>query len=252
MTGESNPAELVGRVADQRLLTDGGRNLPQTLTAPEPLPASGARGALVATGATLTGVSLVGGSALLLYAVIAGLASGFGALQLVALVLGVILVATHWGWVHIAEITANRLDGRHERAELTLQERWLEAIEPYTRYEVSTSVRNDGSIEIVTTRLQPIVTDATHFTFVREPVAEEVHSAEEPSAEVAERAELLRRDAAAETQREQGRFALALDAYESALLGRDDEQRQIAARRAASEALSEQINSNLRNPPLAE
>jgi hypothetical protein len=36
------------------------------------------------------------------------------------------------------------------------------------------------------------------------------------------------------------------------MLGRSDERQRIAALRAASEALSEQINSNLRDPPLVE
>jgi hypothetical protein len=35
-------------------------------------------------------------------------------------------------------------------------------------------------------------------------------------------------------------------------LARDDEQQRQAALRAASQALSERINANLRDPPLAE
>jgi hypothetical protein len=81
---------------------------------------------------------------------------------------------------------------------------------------------------------------------------EEVHSAEEPGAAVAERAELLRREAAADTNRERQLYAVAADAYETALLDRDDEQQRRDARRAASEALSHQINAKLRDPPLIE
>jgi len=36
------------------------------------------------------------------------------------------------------------------------------------------------------------------------------------------------------------------------LIGRADEEQRRLARRAASEALSHQINSNLRDPPLVE
>ena len=42
------------------------------------------------------------------------------------------------------------------------------------------------------------------------------------------------------------------DAYDRAALANADEQERLAAVRAASEALSEQINANLRNPPLVE
>ena len=69
---------------------------------------------------------------------------------------------------------------------------------------------------------------------------------------MAERAELLRREAAADTDRERQRYEVAADAYETALLNADDEQERRAARRAASEALSQQINANLRDPPLTE
>jgi hypothetical protein len=69
---------------------------------------------------------------------------------------------------------------------------------------------------------------------------------------VTERAELLRRDAARETERERERYEIAADAYETALLEQGDEQERLAARRAAAAALSEQINANLRDPPLIE
>ena len=49
-----------------------------------------------------------------------------------------------------------------------------------------------------------------------------------------------------------GNYETAHDAYERALLANADEQERVAAVRAASEALSERINSNLRDPPLLE
>ena len=76
--------------------------------------------------------------------------------------------------------------------------------------------------------------------------------ADEPAAAVTERAESLRREAALDTERERERYQIAADAYESALLDDADEQQRLLAQRAASEALSNQINSNLRDPPLLE
>jgi hypothetical protein len=69
---------------------------------------------------------------------------------------------------------------------------------------------------------------------------------------VTERAELLRRQAAQDTARERERYEAAHDAYEQAMLENADEQERLAAARAASQALSEQINTNLREPPLVE
>ena len=68
----------------------------------------------------------------------------------------------------------------------------------------------------------------------------------------AERAELLRRQAAADQSRERERYEVARDAYERALLANADDQERLAAVRAASEALSERINTHLRDPPLVE
>jgi hypothetical protein len=80
----------------------------------------------------------------------------------------------------------------------------------------------------------------------------EIHSGEEPAAAVAERAERLRREAALATERELERYLAAADAYETSQLLAEDERERLAARRAASLALSEQINANLRSPPLQE
>jgi len=80
---------------------------------------------------------------------------------------------------------------------------------------------------------------------VREVVRCETHSGDAPAAVVAERAELLHHQAAFDTQQERDRFQLAAHAYETALLQQRCESQRLAARRAASTALSEQINSNL-------
>ena len=54
------------------------------------------------------------------------------------------------------------------------------------------------------------------------------------------------------TERERERYEIAANAYRAALLGREDDEQRRLAQRAASEALSRQINTNLREPPLVE
>jgi hypothetical protein len=167
-------------------------------------------------------------------------------------VLGALLISTHWGWVHVAELTANSLEGRSNAEVVDRRRQWLASIEPYTHVEVSTEVQDDGSIAILSTRFRPVDAGKEHFTFVRELVHREVHSPDEPAANVTERAEILRREAALATAREHERYEIAADAYQTALVGREDEEQRRLAQRAASEALSHQINSNLRDPPLTE
>lgn len=252
MAETSDPVGLVGREPDERLLSEDVDKLPEVVGRPEIAPPSRARRRIVGAGATLTGVSLVLGVVLLLVGVIDGIASGIDVASVLALVVGLVLIATHWGWVHVAEITANSIEGRANADVLARRRRWLAGIEPYTRIEVSTAVEDDGSISISSIRHRPVPIGEHRFTFAREVVHREVHSPDEPAASVTERAEQLRREGALETERERERYEIAAQAYESALMGRaDDEQRRLA-RRAASEALSRQINTNLREPPLVE
>jgi hypothetical protein len=248
-----DPAELVDAKADERLLAEDAANVPPSAGRPESLPEpSGARKGIVGFGATMTGVTLIVGFALLIAGFVELVVNGTGALSIGALVLGAVLLSTHWGWVHVAELTANAHEHSRSRPVHDRRQLWLEQIKPYTRYEVTTSVDADGSIRILRTRYEPVATGERRFTFARTTEREEVHSAEEPGATVAERSELLRREAAADTDRERERFQIAADAYETALLDAGDERERQAARRAASEALSEQINANLREPPLVE
>jgi hypothetical protein len=247
-----DPADLVDATADERLLSESEAKLPASLGRPEPLPPpSATRKQIVGLGATLTGVTLVAGTALVVLGVVLLITSG-GAAAIGALVLGIILISTHWGWVHVAELTGNAVENRHNSGALDRRRLWLEQLKPYTRYEVTTSVDDDGSIRIVRTRYDPESTGARRFTFTASVEREEIHSADEPGAAVTERAELLRREAAADTERERERFEIVADAYETALLDAGDEQGRLEARRAASQALSEQINANLREPPLVE
>jgi hypothetical protein len=244
-------AELVDCRADERVLTEG--SLPPSIGRPEPMPPpSRTRARIVGIGATLTGVTLLIGIALIAVGVVDAIASSVGALAISAVVVGGLLLGTHWGWVHVAEVTGRALENRRNSEVLDRRRLWLEEIKPYTRYDVTTAVDDDGSIRIVRARYEPVAAGERGFTFSRHAETEEVHSPEEPGAAVAERAELLRREAAADTEREHRLCEVAADAYETALLDRDDEQQRLVAQRAASEALSEQINANLREPPLSE
>lgn len=248
---EPDPVDFLGTTADEQLLAADAAALPAVLGRPEVIPRSPRRGGVVGVGATMTGVSLVGGIILAAVGAIDALANG-SVFALVLLVLGVVLVATHWGWVHVAELTANRLDAGVARPVVERNRQWLATLKPFTHYEVATRVAEDGSIWIVRSRYLPVRSGETSFTYAREIQHEELHSGEESAAAVTERAELLRRQAALDTERERERFQIAADVYETHLLNRGDEQERLAARRAASAALSEQINQNLRDPPLIE
>lgn len=252
MAETSNPVELVGREPDERLLSQDLDKLPAAVGRPEIAPPSRSRRRIVGAGATLTGVSLVLGVVLVLVGVVDGIAGGIDVASVLAFVVGVVLIATHWGWVHVAEITANSIEGRANADVLARQRQWLSGIEPYPRIEVSTAVEDDGSITINSIRHRPVPSGEHSFTFAREVEHREVHSPDEPAASVTERAEQLRREGALATERERERYEIAAQAYESALMGRADEEQRRLARRAASEALSRQINTNLREPPLAE
>jgi hypothetical protein len=252
VASEADLLDLLGREPDQRLLSEDRGQLPASVgQPPAELPESPARRRIVRAGATMTGVTLIGGVGLAALGVI-GVISNGSLVWFLILALGVILASTHWGWVHVAELAGNRIETSRTTSVMEQRRQWLRGVEPYARWEVSTSVGEDGSITILTVGHRPMSRTEGTYTFVREEVAREVHSAEEPAAAVTERAELLRREAAADTQRERERYETARNAYETALLARGDEQERLAALRAASEALSERINTNLRDPPLTE
>lgn len=248
----SDLSDLAGSVPDERLLGDDMHALPDGEQRPLPERSSRLRRRLVAVGATLTGLTLVAGVVLVVAGVLDAAVGSGGVRDIVAIVIGVGLVATHWGWVHVAEASADALEARRDR-ELGARSRgWLSAIEPYTRYSVTTSVLDDGAIRIARFRHRPVPAGERTFSFVREREREEVHDGDEPAGAVAERTEALRRAAALDTERERQRWRVVADAYEAALIDSDDEQQRLAARRAASEALSERLNAHLREPPLVE
>jgi hypothetical protein len=162
------------------------------------------------------------------------------------------MVSTHWGWVHVAEFSANAVHSRRNSEIEEQRFRWLRTLEPYTRYEVATEVEGDGSLTISTVRHRPVATNPGHFTFVREVMDPETISDDKPAALIAERAEQRRREAALMTEQERAHFQEAAEGRERALLGQEDDEEYLRARRAASEALAQQINTNLRDPPLTE
>jgi hypothetical protein len=252
MSQEPDPAQFVGLTADEDLLADDGESLPESMGRPPMVPMTRSGAAIVGVGATLTGVTLFGGIALTLLGAIDGISSGFGVLALIAVVLGVLMVATHWGWVHVAEFSANAIHSRRNSEIEEQRFRWLRTLEPYTRYEVRTEVEADGSLTLATVRHRPVPTNPGHFTFVRELIEPEQHPDEEPAAQIAERAEHLRRQAALMTERERQRYQAAIEDQQQLLLGQHDEAEYLRARRAASEALAKQINTNLQDPPLTE
>lgn len=250
MSQEPDPADLLARTAAEELLSDEGRSLPESMGRPPALPPpSPARRKLVLAGAGMTGLTLLVGIALIVLGAVE-LLGGSSGLFLGVVGVGVALVATHWGWVHVAEFTSNAIENRRNAEVDRERHRWLATLEPYTRYAVSTDVGADGSLTIATVRHRPVPTGENGFTFTREIVDSERHSDEEPAAVIAERAEQLRREAALLTERERERFQRALADRRQTALGQEDEEARLLARRAASEALAEQINTNLRDPPL--
>ncbi len=241
----------MGRSADPRVLESGGDSLPSSIGRPMELPVREGRSPLVGTGVFLGALTLIGGIVLAVVGVIE-LLSGTAVAGVAELWGGILLVASHWGWVHLGAWASDRLEARRGHALTVDRHGWLDSIEPYARYEVATRVGDDGSITVETICYLPAPTGADHFTFEANRVTVESHPADAPAAEVAERAELLRRDAAARTARARARYEAALEAHQLTQLKGQDEQQQLAARRATSEALSDQINLNQRDPPLVE
>ncbi|MCA1683267.1 MAG: hypothetical protein LC685_04685 [Actinobacteria bacterium] len=251
MTADEDPTpELIGLAPDRRLLSEDLGALPESAGHPVALPPSRLRPRLVAAGAAMTGLTLTAGTLLLILGAVLLVAGGSGGAALAALVAGGLLVSTHWGWVHVAEIGSQRLEQRGHRELVAARDQWLSALEPYPRRVVHTRPTPDGGVEVVTTRHQPRRASRTTFTFERREVGVERHGPDEPAAVVAERAELLRRQAAEETRRAQERYAVRTGERQIERMRELDAGDQRAADRAAAEALSEQINAHLRSPPV--
>jgi hypothetical protein len=249
MPSETHSTDLVGRMADERLLDEDSDKLPAALGRPPELPRHATRGRIVGIGATLTGITLVGGIGLIALGVVSAI-SGGSSLGILAIVLGVILAGTHWGWVHVAEATADTVEGRRNAPIAARRREWLQTVEPFTRYDITTGVTDEGSVTIDRVEHRPVPIGADGFTFERRAERLAVYSGDGAAAAVAEHAERLRQETAAATERARAEFQIAADAHQRESLQESEQQQEVAVRRAASEALSERINSHLREPPV--
>lgn len=243
---------FLGIAPDERLLGEDRANLPDPEQHHQPAISTHEHDRLVAAGSVLTGATLLGGAAMLLYGGGEALFNGGGAFDLVLAVIGLVLVATHWGWVHVAEYLGLTIDARRQRAVDVSGRAWLAAIAPYPRFSVRTSVLSDASTRVERILHRPVLTPRNTFTFVREADAEEVFGADTSAEVIAAGVETVRRQARLETDRLGDLWAAASGAYDAALLSAEDDEQHLAAQRAAATALSEHINASLLKPPLVE
>jgi hypothetical protein len=243
---------FLGVPADRRLLNEDLSNLPEAEQRREPEIATAKHDRLVAAGSLLTGVSLIGGAAMALYGGWQVLLNGGGALDAIVAVIGILLVATHWGWVHVAEYVGLTIDERQQRANDDHTRAWLSEIQPYPRFSVSTSVLDDASTRVERVLHQPVLTAQHTFTFVREIDAEKTYAAHASAVEISTTVETMRRQARIDTDRLRELWEAASTTYTAALNSDHDERQRLAAQRAAATALSEHINASLLEPPLVE
>ena len=243
---------FLGVPADRRLLDEDLFNLPAAEQRREPVIATKKHDRLVAAGSLLTAVSLIGGGAMAVYGGWQVLLNGGGVLDAVVAVIGILLVATHWGWVHVAEYVGLTIDDHQQRTNDDRARAWLAEIQPYPRFSVSTSVLDDASTRVERVLHQPVVTAHHTFTFVRETSEDKTYDADASAATIAATVETMRRQARIDTDRLREQWEAASSTYAAALNSADDEQQRLAAQRAAATALSEHINTSLREPPLLE
>ncbi len=250
--GSQSMVAFLGVPADRRLLDEDLANLPDAEQRREPVISTQQHDRLVAAGSLATGATLIGGGALLLYGGWQFLFGGGGAVDAILALIGLLLVATHWGWVHVAEYIGLTIDGRKQSAADERRQEWLATIEPYPRFSVSTSVLDDASTRVERVLHQPVLTPQHTFTFVREPDAEKTFDADASAEVIATAVETMRRQARLETDHLRELWEAASSAYAGALLGAEDDQQRLVAQRAAAMALSEHINASLLEPPLVE
>jgi hypothetical protein len=243
---------FLGVAPDPRLLDDDLSNLPDAEQRREPPVSTQRQGRLVAAGSVLTGVSLIGGVALLLWAGWRLVFSGGGAFDAVLAAIGLVLAATHWGWVHLAEYAGLTIDAHQAHETEADQKQWLATIEPYPHFSVGTSVGVDGTTRVQRFLHRPVLTERNTFTFVRESDIEHLHGVDAPAEIIATDVETMRRQARLQTDRLRELWDAASTAYSAALLNAQEDQARLAAHRAAALALSEHINASLLEAPVVE
>ncbi len=243
---------FLGVPADRGLLDADLDGLPDSESRPVLVVRTERHDRLVAAGSVMTAVTLIGGAALAIFGLEQLLFGAGGALAVVLAVVGVLLISTHWGWVHVAEYIGLGIDQRQERANGAAADAWLRTVSPYQRFAVVTSVLADASIRVERVSYQPLLTPRHTFTFVHATETVAQFDADTPAKVIAGRVETLRREARLETDRRRELWEVASSAYDAALSSADDDQQQLAAEHAAALALSEHINSSLQEPPLVE
>jgi len=244
--------DFLGVAPDQRLLDEDLVNLPASERRPEPAVPTREHDRLVAAGSLLTGATLLGGVAATLYGGGEALFGGGGAFDVALAVAGIMLSATHWGWVHVAEYVGVSIDDRRRRANDARERDWLAGVEPYPRFSVATSVLDDASTRVERMLHKPVLTARHTFTFVREPAAQRTFDADVSAEVLAGEVEEMRRAARLETDRLRELWEAASTAYEAAMSNAHDDRQRLAARRAAALALSEHLNASLLEQPLVE
>lgn len=249
---ETGIVAFLGARADRRLLAEDLSDLPEIEQRHQPVLASQRHDRIVAAGSLLTGTTLVLGVAMLLYGGGEGVFGGGGTRDVALAVIGLLLVVTHWGWVHVAEYVGLTIDERRRRDADADEREWLARIHPYPRFSVSTSVLSDASTRVQRFRHEPVLITLDTFTFARRPDTAQRYDADAPAGVVAAGVETMRRQARLDTDRLRGDWEAASSAYEAALLSADDDHQRLAAQRAAATALSEHINASLLEPPLVE
>src|SRR5947209_11728547 len=136
MAQDLDPDALVGALADEELLDPGAANLPAALGRPEALPVTRWRRPIVASGVTMTALTLLVGIALFLLGVVRAFSDGASLFDGALVAMGLGLVGTHWGWIHMAELSAKSVAAREGRDVIDRRRQWLAAIAPYAREEV--------------------------------------------------------------------------------------------------------------------
>jgi len=249
---ETGIVAFLGVRADRRLIDEDLDSLPEAEQRHEPAVMTPEHDRLVAAGSLLTGATLIVGVVMVLYGAAQALLGGGGAFDVALAVIGILLVSTHWGWVHVAEYLGLTIDERRQRDRETAEREWLTRIDPYPRFSVATTVLSDASTLVQRFRHEPALTTPSTFTFVRQADAEQRFDADAPAEVIATGVETMRRQARLDTDRLRGDWEAASSAYEAALLSAEDDQQRLAAQRAAAAALSEHINASLLEPPLVE
>ena len=250
-SGQSMVAFL-GVPADAKLLGEDLYGLSEAPLRPVSVVLTNTHNRLVTAGSVMTAATLIGGVLLAIYGGEQLVAGDGGGLALALGVIGLLLIGTHWGWVHVAEYVGLGLDERQERANRQREQAWLETVAPYARFTIRTAVMSDAAIAVERVVYRPVITSQHTFTFDRVTEAVDAFDADTPAHVIADRVETLRREARLETDRMSELWNAASTAYDAALLDADDDQQQLAARRAAAVALSQHINASLLEPPLVE